>query len=248
MNDKLSNLSKENRIKYNNNRLSIIIGSDTQTSGQAVDLANNGYTTIQATSISRENWKAFLGNKSISKIEFYNIAGYPDEVNKYQEILDKNKEKLDKRPMIILLGVLLIVFSFILVATTGSAFSFVLIIIGFLLAYIGSIKPVIDDSAFPSSFAANIADEYNLRLLENLLLKQNFPDEYCEFEESLYPVGPIVQKQKEEKEIKEKHTCSKCGNMIEEKEYYCSKCEKYFCYDCILFGLKCPECKSKINQ
>lgn len=73
----------------------------------------------------------------------------------------------------------------------------------------------------------------NIHLLENInknlefISKQNFPEKYEEYKKTF---------------------CSKCGKKIKEKTYFCSACNEYFCYDCILAGKKCPNCNSKVQE
>lgn len=43
--------------------------------------------------------------------------------------------------------------------------------------------------------------------------------------------------------------CAICFHEIQEgKAYYCDDCKMVICYDCMLNGAKCPNCKSTLRQ
>jgi len=176
----LSNLSPELKIRYNNESLNVSVETTTKMTGGSYYLGS-GISTSSMFGKTKESWIPYLGNSQISKIDFFQIAGYPEEAQRFKEVLDYNK-RMDKIGNIVL-GAGSVVSLVGLAMMLNSIYDYDSDMTGGLITSLVGLTvmtisfPIYyakkDDSMFSISFALRIAEDYNELLIEKLSKANN---------------------------------------------------------------------------
>jgi hypothetical protein len=170
----LNDLSPELLRKYNNESLNITTATSTKMTGGSY-YWGKGISTTSLSGESSVKWDSFMGNNPISKVDFYNIAGYPDDANSYKEMLERNKKMGTAYWSILGVGTVVSTIGLIMMYSnfdndtnfatgTITAYSG----IGIMLLALPFYYLKDDGSSFSVTFALRIADDYNAQLLEKL--------------------------------------------------------------------------------
>lgn len=166
----LGELAPEAKVEFNKKALSINTSANTEIG--VVPIGNTGVSVGSGS--TNTDWYPFVGNTPVSKEDFFRIAGYDEEAERYNATMKKNRNIITAEWVALIGGLIGTIGGLIIADQAYPSMWGGVTLAG--VSFITMCSPLvindfeIDESKmFSVSFAVRIANDYNQRLLESLM-------------------------------------------------------------------------------